>query len=137
MQSGNAFQVIITETGGNCNSDFFNCPGSNEQVGSETSCSTSATTFTIDTFGYMHIGTTNILATQQVVGNFNNLRFLPPQDVFTSDFYAVTCKIVGTVLSCVGSTGNSFYEVFEDVYLGDPATDSNATPFTGVNVVFV
>jgi hypothetical protein len=99
-----------------CNGQYFNCPGSNVQVGSETNCGAKEA-FNLDQFGYLHIGLTDTIACQQELGGFTDFRFLPASTC-NGYFSPPTCQIVSGQLICTGFYGTGFSEEFNGIYLG-------------------
>jgi hypothetical protein len=121
----------IQISGGDCNGQYLNCPGSNEQFGSETNCGAKEA-FTLDQFGYLHIGTTDLVACQQIFGGFEDFRFLPPGDCSAPDFQIVKCTIDSGHLTCNGPYGPGFSEEFGDIFLGssnDVSFIANIVPY--------
>jgi hypothetical protein len=113
--SGAPFAVQIS--GADCDSQYFNCPESNTQAGSNVYCGNKEE-FTIDQFGYMHLGTSDVIACQQTNG-FQDFRFLPVFDCIGVPFFqAVICSIQSGVLDCTGPYGDGFSTEFGQVFLG-------------------
>jgi hypothetical protein len=125
------FSLEIEGSGTQFDGSHLNAPGNNVQTGSETYAGAKEQ-FTLDQFGYLHLGTSDVLACQQTLGGFQDFRFLPTADCLAEYFQPVTCSFNNAVLSCSGFYGSLFTisQTSGEIFLGTSSGFYDGVSFT-------
>ena len=73
----------------------------------------------------MHIGTSDVVACQQLIGGYTDFRFLPVNGCLgDSNFQIVTCSIQSGNLVCNGPYGSGFSVDGTQIFLGPTPGDT-------------